>query len=595
MRNLGRVLAAASGNRRPLRVVAAYWIFITTEYSVWIAILVYAYERGGVRAAGLIGVAQLAPAALAAPLVATIADRNPPVRVMVASYVIQGGSYAAAAALIWADGPTELAYASAIAASTALVAIRPAQAPLAPALATSASELTAANVVSSWADNVGIVGAGLLTGALLAADGVASVLAGAAALLVAALVLVAPLRTKGLAIEDEGSSLQQAASALQRPRQLAATPRLLVALVAAEYLVLGALDVLRPRDLDSRRRPAVGGLSQRRVRGRRGARRRHRRQPRRPQARAADHRRRRLLLGRTRHRAVRAPPGAHACPDGRIGGIAIAVRHGDSHPAAARAVPCDVLGRVFGVAEGLSMAALGVGTIAVPALIAIGGNDAALIGAAAVLQITGLLGLRPLLRLDDEALVPVVEIALLRVAADFRKPVRPGDRGRRPRDGANRGELAHAGFAHTIKVTSRPDRALRARPVSRSVPGRSTCATPTPPSASPRRSPTPTPERPRSPSALSAHVSTQACTWISPRGPQRRGSGLANCDSTAATFIPGRCGSGYRCKIEATTSSIGPVSSMTTDGDRVSTCWPETTRHHGSASPFRAQVPPLSA
>jgi MFS family permease len=414
MPKLGLVLAAVGRNRRLRRVVAAYWIFITTEYAVWIAVLVFAYDRGGARAAGLIGLAQLAPAAVAAPLVATIADRHSPARVMVVAYLVQIVSYAAAAVLIWTDGPIVLVYALAIVANTALVAIRPAQAPLVPALATSPSELTAANVVLGWAENVGIVGAGLLTGALLALDGAQSVLAASAAMLMVSLLLVAPLRTRALSVDDEGSSLQQAGDAL-RILAKSPRPRLLVALITAEDLVLGALDVLfvvlAISVLEAGQAWAgflnaafgVGGVLAAGV--------------------AAGLVGRRLgrpiiLAGALFAATLAVAPLVHIPALMLVlmafVGASRAVFDTATRTLLQRAVPSDVLGRVFGVVEGLSMVAIAVGTVGVPVLIAFGGSKAALLGAAAVMPIAGLLGIRSLLRLDEEALVPVVEIALLR-------------------------------------------------------------------------------------------------------------------------------------------------------------------------------------
>jgi hypothetical protein len=73
-----RAFGSLAGNPALLRVLAAYLLFILTEYAVWIAMVVFAYNRGGTIVAELVAVAQLIPAALVAPVASAVADRRSP-------------------------------------------------------------------------------------------------------------------------------------------------------------------------------------------------------------------------------------------------------------------------------------------------------------------------------------------------------------------------------------------------------------------------------------------------------------------------------------------------------------------------------------
>ena len=411
------VFRAVLRNRDLRRVELAYVGFNATEYAVWLAMLVYAYRHGGATTASLVAVVQLAPAALFAPFAAVVADRHPPVRVLAGAYAAQALAMGATGVVILAGGPAPLAYACAAVAATLVTCTRPTQAALTPALARSPEELTATNVVSGWVENTSILAATAATGVLLDLTGPGVVFAVSAGIGAAAALLVAPVRgPAGAPRGDDGTTPLDEALAGFRALARHSGPRLVVGLLGVELLVWGALDILfvvLALDVLAVGAGWVGYLNAAFAAG--GV----------VGSSAAL-----MLVGRRRLAPpiiaamlawglvflviAAAPSLAATMLLLAIGGAGRAVFDVGARTLLQRITPADVLGRVFGVLEGIEMAGLAAGSLLISLLVAAGGARAALVGVGLLLPAAALLFAARLAAVDAGAKVPVVEIALLR-------------------------------------------------------------------------------------------------------------------------------------------------------------------------------------
>jgi len=404
-----------AGNRALLRVLGGYALFILTECAAWITVLVYAYSHGGATTAGLVALVQLVPGAVLAPVAAALADRRSPVVVLAGGYLFQAAAMAVIAAAVFTGLPL-LAYAFAAVAAVAVTTIRPAQSAVIPSVAVTADQLTAANVVVSWLEAAGLVTAGVLVGVLISLAGVGSVFVACAGLGVLAMVLVAGLRVPALADPREGSPAVLAGVAeglrlaVSRPRL-----RLMLALLTAEAIVAGALDllfVILALGVLHRSQAWAGYLN-----GAYGV----------GAVLAATVSA--ILIGRRLGAPILGAAlvlsgvlAALAFGLGLAGTLALLAVAGAAstlqdvglRTLLQRSVPPQLMGRVFGVLEGLTMAGYAVGVLLVPLLVHLGGNRLALLGIALVLPVAAVAGGRALFALDAGVPVPVVEIALLR-------------------------------------------------------------------------------------------------------------------------------------------------------------------------------------
>ena len=416
-----RLVARVARSPVLARVVVGYAVFILTEYAMWIGVLVFAFGHGGVAAAGLASLAQLVPAALAAPLFATVADRRSPTVLLTAGYVAQGLGSGVVAVAIYADASPYVVYAGAVFASTAVSTTRPAQAALVPGLARDLDELTATNVLVGWVESIAIVVAGAGGGLLMAWDGVAPVAAASAVMLAGAALLVVGLPAPALGTAVDGANaFHQVADGVSAvlSNQRAGV---LVGLLGLEYVVIGALDVLFvvlaidvldhgdgwAGYLNSAYGVggvAVGGFAA-------------------------------LIIGRRLGPVVVVSAvllslalAGTALVSGDLAVLVLLMLVGAgralfdvaSRSLLQRAVPADMVARIFGLTEGLSMAGLAVGSLLVPVLVGLGGDRVALLGVAVIVPLVVAFRLRMLLRIDEQAQVPVVEISLLRSTPVFR-------------------------------------------------------------------------------------------------------------------------------------------------------------------------------
>jgi MFS family permease len=413
-----RVVGGVLRNAQLRRIALAFLGFNAAEWGVWIAMLVYAYDRGGATTAGLVALAQLVPATLFAPFASSLADSHRPTRVLTGAYAAQGLAMGATAVVLLAHGPALAAYAFAAVAATAVTATRPAQAVLLPALARTPEELTAANVVAGWIESISVLAAPALAGVLLAAGGAGTVFAVMAAVAVAAALLVAGMPGPAAA----GGAGTVVAGTREGLRIVAREPgpRALVWLLGLESVAIGALDVLYvvlAIGLLHHGGSTAGYLNA--AFGAGGV----------------------LgivatvaLVGRARLGPALvaglalwsvALVGIGVLPSTvaafallAAAGVGRTVLDVAGRTLLQRIAPPETLARVFGLLEGVSMAGLAVGSAAAPLFVGLAGGRWAFVCLAAALPVGTLLVLRSLLAADS-AVRPVVEIARLRALPLF--------------------------------------------------------------------------------------------------------------------------------------------------------------------------------
>jgi MFS family permease len=240
-----RTLRVVVSQRRLRLVLVAFGLFRTAELATWVALLIWAYDVGGVTAGGIIAVGQLLPAILAAPLGSVLMNRLPHVRALRVGYLLQAATSLMVAAVIFAEAPFWLVTATAAFATSSMTLSRPVHHALMPELAGSLEELTAGNIASTALEGVGNFLGPALAGALLVVVGppwvfvamaLTSLLSGSLVRNVRIAQNLAPARRSSSYWGDALEGLQ----AVVKQSSTAA----LTATVTGLFVVVGILDIL---------------------------------------------------------------------------------------------------------------------------------------------------------------------------------------------------------------------------------------------------------------------------------------------------------------------------------------------------------------
>jgi MFS family permease len=399
------------------RLELAWAASILGQWAYLVAVSVYAYRAGGDAAVGLILLLRLVPAGLIAPFAGLLADRYARERVLLGCNVARIVLIGVAAACVFADVEPAVVYALAVAAAIATTPFRSAQAALSPSLANSPNELTAANAVASTIESIAVFAGAALAGGLLAVTSPGTVFVVMVGLVVLSTFFVLRIRVAPVARAQEldpGTILSEAFLGFktilqQRPL------RVLVGLLTSQTLVSGALQVyivVASVELLGLGNAGVGylnsaegfggligGIAALSLTGVR------RLSP-------------AVMLGIVLWGVPLAligiwPHAALAIVLFGVIGIGTSLVDVAALTLVQRAVPDEVLARVFGVLQMLWLGSIGIGAILAPALISAVGLKTAIIVTGAALPVLVALTARSLVGIDSAASAP--EAAKLRL------------------------------------------------------------------------------------------------------------------------------------------------------------------------------------
>jgi MFS family permease len=425
-----RSAESALGNKTLVQFTIAQFLATMAEWSFFVGALVYAYDKGGSRAAGLASVVLLLPTAIAAPSAGAAAQRRPD-RVRLWAFAVQATALGTASIAAFAEAPAPIVVGCCAVAAFAFTYLGPVCGVLLPAIVRSARELTVANVWVGACESASLLGGAAVATMLLALQGSALVLAGGAALTsMSALTTVMHGRIDSPADDRPGAtdSLGAIRLMLRSLTGLRGRPGAggVLAISGGQHLLIGAFDLIvvvfaidalglgdaGPGLLATS--VGVGALisafvSTILVR-------RDRLAP--------------LMIGSVVSIAIASfalgavPTLALALVLLPVVGFSGSLLNLTSRMLLQRATPPDTLGSIFGAIELLAGIGMVAGSLLAQLLIAAAGVEAALIGIGMFFALLLALTWRSLRVADDSADIPIVAITLLRRLPAF-APLQP--------------------------------------------------------------------------------------------------------------------------------------------------------------------------
>jgi MFS family permease len=411
------VFRSVARNPNVLRLELAWAASNLGSRASAVAVAVYAYEANGIAAVGVVAAARLASAAVAAPWLGVLADRRPRRQVLVASDLARCAFFAAIAVLVLVEAPSPAVYALAVGAAVAEPVFRSAQAAFTPTLVASPEELTAANVIASAVESIGLFAGPALGALLLVATGTSAVFAVSAGVLLLSVSLVATIDVPGRPSTGEDRDEQRAFLAGWRAIVSDRSLRVVVSLYSIQTLIAGMLNVLvvvMAIELLALGKAGVGWLdgtvgigatvgvlAAATITGRRGL--------------AKPFALGLLLWGLPLVLIAAWPQPVVAFLLLALLGVGNTLVDVAGVTLIQRGADDDVLGRVFGAFEALVLAAMGVGSLLAPLLVTLFDTRIAVLVAGCVLPLALVLLWRPLAAVDKRVALPEPwEIDLLR-------------------------------------------------------------------------------------------------------------------------------------------------------------------------------------